>query len=185
MPQAPAFAKDLTFYLIYDLLIAAIGPLLFGYHLVRRAETRARLLTHETEHSLIALILQAELNAPQEVITCQKTSSSSLTTTSLSSLPQCIHMESLEIGVVSSIMTVGGLIGALAAGTAASKLGRLRTMRYNTVFFAIGPVLEALAPSVAVMAVGRFISGLGAGAATVVVPIYISEVSWDGVLDGG
>lgn len=85
-------------------------------------------------------------------------------------------MNTLEVGVVSSIMTVGGLIGALAAGTASARYGRLRTMRYNTAFFTLGPILEAMAPNVAVMAIGRFISGLGAGAATVVVPIYISEV---------
>lgn len=50
-------------------------------------------------------------------------------------------------------------------------------MRYNTAFFILGPVFEALAPNVGVMATGRFISGLGVGAASVVVPIYISETA--------
>ena len=50
-------------------------------------------------------------------------------------------------------------------------------MQLSTVFFAIGPVFEALAPHMGVLALGRFVSGLGAGASVVVVPIYISEVA--------
>ena len=86
-------------------------------------------------------------------------------------------MNTTEIGLVNSIFTVGGLIGALFAGHAATSLGRLRSMRYNDAFFILGSVGEALAPNVATMAVGRFVSGLGAGAAMVIVPLYVSEVS--------
>jgi MFS family permease len=50
-------------------------------------------------------------------------------------------------------------------------------MRLTTIFFIIGPVFEALAPNIGVMAFGRFISGLGAGASVVVVPIYVSEIA--------
>jgi MFS family permease len=50
-------------------------------------------------------------------------------------------------------------------------------MRLTTIFFVIGPVFEALAPNIGVMALGRFISGIGAGASVVVVPIYVSEIA--------
>ena len=50
-------------------------------------------------------------------------------------------------------------------------------MRLMTLFFVIGPAFEALAASIGVMCVGRLISGIGAGAAVVVVPIYISEIA--------
>jgi MFS family permease len=50
-------------------------------------------------------------------------------------------------------------------------------MQFTTVFFAIGPIFEAAAPDIGVMAVGRFISGVGAGASVVVAPIYVSEVA--------
>jgi MFS family permease len=73
--------------------------------------------------------------------------------------------------------TLGGLIGALSAGPVASKYGRLRTMQLTTIFFTIGPVFEALSPSIGVMAFGRLLSGVGAGAAVVIVPLYISEIS--------
>lgn len=92
-------------------------------------------------------------------------------------LPQCIPMTSAEFGLVQSIFTLGGLIGALTAGPMSSKRGRLFTMRLNTVPIVLGPLVEAFAPSVALMSVGRLLAGIGAGASLVVVPIYISEVA--------
>ncbi|KAI9812930.1 MAG: hypothetical protein M1827_004448 [Pycnora praestabilis] len=144
-----SWLRDINVYLVYLLLVTTMGPLQFGFHL-------------------------AELNTPQAVITCEK---KSVSTTSSPTLPQCIPMNPTLFGLVQSIFTLGGLIGALLAGPAAMKYGRLNTMRSTTTFFVIGPVFEALAPSVAVMTVGRLLSGLGAGAAIVVVPIYISETA--------
>lgn len=171
---------EITPYLLYLLLAATLGPLLFGYHL-------------------------AELNAPQEVITCAKKSIKATTaldrlkaefrehiydgagraTTALvgaedgyaSALPQCIEMDATQLGVVSSMFTLGGLIGALAAGPITAKAGRVRTMLLSAVAATIGPVFEAAAPNIGVMALGRFISGLGAGGAMVVVPIYIFDIA--------
>jgi MFS family permease len=73
--------------------------------------------------------------------------------------------------------TLGGLMGALSAGPVASKYGRLRTMQLTTIFFTIGPIFEALSPNIGVMAFGRLLSGVGAGAAVVIVPLYISEIA--------
>ena len=86
-------------------------------------------------------------------------------------------MNPTQLGLVSSIFTLGGLIGALSAGPLAARKGRLVTMRLTTAFFAVGPAAEALAPNIGVMTAGRFVSGLGAGAAVVVVPIYLSEIA--------
>ena len=86
-------------------------------------------------------------------------------------------MNSTELGLVQSIFTLGGLIGALAAGPLSALYGRLLTMRTNTVLLALGPFAEALAPNIAVLSIGRLISGFGAGVSVVVVPIYISEIA--------
>ncbi len=82
-----------------------------------------------------------------------------------------------QFAVVSSIYTLGGLLGALSSGPCCNKFGRLLTMRLTTIFFVLGPLLESLAGEISVIIVGRFLSGVGAGAAIVVVPIYISEVA--------
>jgi len=86
-------------------------------------------------------------------------------------------MTPAQFGLASSIFTLGGLLGALASGPLAASYGRLPSMRATTLFFTLGPLAEALAPSLAVLSVGRFVSGLGAGAALVVVPLFISEIA--------
>lgn len=86
-------------------------------------------------------------------------------------------MTPTEWGVVGSMYTLGGLIGALSAGPLAGKFGRLRAMQIITFFFAIGPVFEALSPNISVMAFGRLLAGVGAGASVVIVPLYISEIA--------
>ncbi|KAF2452227.1 vacuolar protein sorting-associated protein 73 [Karstenula rhodostoma CBS 690.94] len=143
-----AWFSDLTPYFVYVLFVATLGPLLFGFHL-------------------------SELNAPEDVIRCKKSS----ITAAAAHLPQCIKMEDLEWGVVGSMYTLGGLLGALSAGPLAGRYGRRRTMQLTSVFFIIGPVFESLSPNIGVMAVGRLLSGVGAGASVVVVPIYISEIA--------
>lgn len=159
--MAPTTFAGLTPYFVYLLLTATLGPLLFGYHL-------------------------AELNAPQEVITCAKKSINVSSFTKVkyaigyetaASIPQCIHMEPWQFGLVSSFFTLGGLVGALSSGPVTARQGRLRAMIYSSAFAVIGPVFEAAAPNIGTLTTGRFLSGIGAGAATVVVPIYISEIS--------
>lgn len=86
-------------------------------------------------------------------------------------------MDPVQIGLVSSIYTIGGLIGALPAGQITAKYGRLVPMKINTFIFVLGSLGEAFAPSIPVMAAGRFISGIAAGSSTVIVPLYLSEIS--------
>ena len=86
-------------------------------------------------------------------------------------------MDDAQYAVVSSMFTLGGLIGALTSGPLASARGRLFAMRLTSIFFAVGSLIESLAASITVMSIGRVLAGLGAGAATVIVPLYISEVA--------
>ncbi|KAL2004344.1 hypothetical protein VTN02DRAFT_3138 [Thermoascus thermophilus] len=141
----------LTPYLIYLVLVTTLGPLQFGYHL-------------------------AELNAPQAVITCQ-TKSITDKLRPLTRRPTCIPMNSSQFGLVSSIYTLGGLLGALLAGPISTKYGRLFALRTTTVFFILGPVAETLATGISILSLGRLLSGVGAGASIVVGPIYISEIA--------
>ncbi|KAJ5790126.1 uncharacterized protein N7518_007137 [Penicillium psychrosexuale] len=138
-----------TPYLIYLVFIVTLGPLQFGFHL-------------------------AELNAPKSVITCER---QGIHSSGITSLPQCFPMTPSQFGLVSSIYTLGGLLGALLAGPIATKYGRLLALRVTTIFFILGPVAETLAPAISLLSLGRFLSGIGSGAAIVVGPIYISEIA--------
>jgi len=64
-------------------------------------------------------------------------------------------MNTTQLGLVSSIFTLGGLFGALCAGPVAARYGRLMTMRLTTIFCTLGPVGEALAPNIGTLATGR------------------------------
>lgn len=86
-------------------------------------------------------------------------------------------MNPTQFGLVSSIYTLGGLVGALLAGPVSTKYGRRLALRSTTVFFILGPVAETLAPVIPLLVLGRFLSGIGSGAAIVVGPIYVSEIA--------
>ncbi|KAL5119917.1 Bifunctional purine biosynthesis protein PurH [Pleosporales sp. CAS-2024a] len=150
--SASSWLHGLTGYFVYTLFVATLGPLLFGFHL-------------------------GELNAPEDVIRCKQKKKAMASAAAGPSLPQCIEMTPTQWGVVGSMFTLGGLLGALVAGPVARRHGRLRTMQLTTAFFSLGPVLEALSPNMAVLALGRLLSGVGAGAAVVIVPLYISEIA--------
>ncbi|KAH6720407.1 general substrate transporter [Leptodontidium sp. 2 PMI_412] len=145
--------RDVTLYLVYLIFISTLGPLQFGYHL-------------------------SELNAPQDVITCKKSSvADDVGSKPDSKLPQCIPMNEAEFAALSSMFVLGGFIGAITSGPIAGSYGRLLAMRLTSVFFVLGSCLATLAGTVPIMSVGRFLAGIGAGASTVIVPIYISEVA--------
>src|SRR4051794_39594039 len=79
--------------------------------------------------------------------------------------------------VVTAWVTLGALVGALAAGTLADRLGRKRANIVAGVLFMVGAAIEAFAPSTSVLVVGRFVVGFGVGIASVAAPLYAAEVS--------
>ena len=86
-------------------------------------------------------------------------------------------MSEAEFALLSSTFVVGGFIGAIFAGPVSTSYGRLLSMRITSCFFVLGSSLETLADTVPIMSIGRLLAGVGAGASTVVVPLYISEVA--------
>lgn len=113
------------------------------------------------------------MNTPQAVLTCDQAT----VTVSSKGLPQCIPMNPTQFGLVSSSYTLGGFVGALIAGPVATKSGRLPALRGTTVFFILGSAIEAVSSNIPLLVIGRFLSGIGAGASIVVGPIFISEVA--------
>jgi len=86
-------------------------------------------------------------------------------------------MSEAEFAALSSIFVIGCGGGALLAGPVSTSYGRLLAMRITGFFFTLGAVLETLSGTVPIMSIGRLLAGVGAGASTVIVPIYISEVA--------
>ena len=117
---------------------------------------------------------QAELNAPEKAMRCLHQPED---TFALPKPRTCIPMDAPSFAIVTSIFTLGGLIGALSSGPLSTAYGRLLPLRLASIFFVLGPLLSALAPNFGFLVAGRFLSGVGSGAALVIVPIYIGEIA--------
>jgi major inositol transporter-like SP family MFS transporter len=87
------------------------------------------------------------------------------------------HLNSLLQGLVVSGSTFGGMFGALAGGPLADRFGRRRTLLIAGVLFSMGAAISALSPNLQVLMTGRVILGVGVGAASVLVPVYIAELA--------
>ena len=77
---------------------------------------------------------------------------------------------------VASVL-LGCAVGAFVAGTIADRHGRRPTMLLNAVLFLISAVGTGLAGSAGVFIASRLVGGLAIGAASVLAPMYISEVA--------
>ena len=79
------------------------------------------------------------------------------------------ELSSGEQEMVTSLTSGGALVGALIAGLPADKYGRKFGIYAGCALFLIGSVIQAAAFTVAQMAVGRFVVGLGVGSAAMII----------------
>ncbi len=80
-------------------------------------------------------------------------------------------------GLVVSVLLLGAAVGALVAGKLADLLGRKRLVLLTSATFVVGIAVASLAPALWVLLAGRFVIGMGVGAASFGVPLYISELA--------
>lgn len=81
------------------------------------------------------------------------------------------------VEVVTSWVAIGAMFGALFAGTLADRVGRRRAGMLAGVLFAVGAILQGLAPDTPVLVLGRLVVGLGVGVASVAAPLYAAEMA--------
>lgn len=148
--------EKLTHQLIISIAIVCLGSLQFGYHM-------------------------AELNSPEAIISC-RTSNPGLVPYKDSwfgshGFAECIPMNPRQVGLVTSVFSIGGLLGSFYVGRIADKLGRKKTTLIHSVFFLIGSTVNAISNNYYTLVLGRFLAGLGAGSAIVITAIFINETS--------
>jgi sugar porter (SP) family MFS transporter len=79
--------------------------------------------------------------------------------------------------IVVSILLLGAVIGAIASGYLADRIGRRDTEIIAGVVYVIGAIGCAVAVDLPMLAAFRLVLGLAVGAASFVAPMYISEVA--------
>ena len=80
-------------------------------------------------------------------------------------------------GLVVSVMVLGGVIGGFAIAPFADKYGRKKALAFVTVPLAIGALTSAVSSNAIMMTFGRFVTGVGVGASSQIVPLYLAEIS--------
>jgi sugar porter (SP) family MFS transporter len=86
-------------------------------------------------------------------------------------------LSSVQQELLTSILLLGAMAGALLAGKVADLIGRRPTVLITAAVFVVGVALAAFAPSYPVLLVARVVIGLGVGSASMVVPLYIGETA--------
>lgn len=79
--------------------------------------------------------------------------------------------------LITSATSLGALIFALIGGPLADWAGRKWVISGANILFIIGAIIQVSAHSLWAMIVGRFIMGWGVGLASLVAPLYISEMA--------
>ncbi|MFI5610336.1 sugar porter family MFS transporter [Amycolatopsis sp. NPDC051903] len=80
-------------------------------------------------------------------------------------------------GLVVSSLLLGAAIGVGFAGRLADRHGRRPTLLLVGAIFGLGGLVAAVAPSVAILVLGRLVMGLGVGSSAVVVSVYLIEIA--------
>jgi len=83
----------------------------------------------------------------------------------------------LQLGWGVSSLLVGAIIGAFGSGVFTDKYGRRRILIFVALFFALSSAATALATTSAGFIAARLFGGLAVGAASVLSPMYVAEVS--------
>jgi SP family sugar:H+ symporter-like MFS transporter len=92
-------------------------------------------------------------------------------------LEKAFHLSKLGTGFNVGAILLGCAVGAFAAGRLADILGRRSVMLIAAVLFIISAIGAGAAGASMQFVIARFIGGLGVGAASVLAPVYISEVT--------
>jgi sugar porter (SP) family MFS transporter len=87
------------------------------------------------------------------------------------------ELTKIELGWSVASLALTATLAMLVAGPLSDRLGRRLVLKYAAVLFAVSAVASALAPSFMFLVIARMVGGLGVGAALIVAPMYIAEIS--------
>lgn len=81
------------------------------------------------------------------------------------------------MGWVASCALLGCIVGAMYAGTLSDKIGRKKVLMLSGILFAISSIGTSMPPNLTFFVAFRLIGGMGIGIASMLSPMYISEMA--------
>ncbi|MFD2630160.1 sugar porter family MFS transporter [Oceanobacillus kapialis] len=90
-----------------------------------------------------------------------------------------LHNDPTAIGWITSSLMLGAIFGGALAGQLSDRLGRRKMILISSLIFVLGSILAGIAPhnGLLFMIGSRIILGLAVGAASALVPAYMSEMA--------
>jgi SP family arabinose:H+ symporter-like MFS transporter len=92
-------------------------------------------------------------------------------------LTQHFGLDDLSLGWAFSSLLFGCVLGSMAAGRMTDRYGRRLLLLWVAGLFAVTTAATGLAPDFTLFIVARFAGGLAVGAASILSPMYVAEVS--------
>jgi SP family arabinose:H+ symporter-like MFS transporter len=87
------------------------------------------------------------------------------------------NLDDIALGWAVSSLLVGCIFGVIVSGKPADVLGRRKTLIIGSLLFLISALGSALSSQLYVFIIFRFIGGIAVGTASMLSPMYISEIS--------
>ncbi len=87
------------------------------------------------------------------------------------------NLTAIQQGWVVSSPTFAAMFSMLTAGTISTKFGRRKVLLFVAILYAISAIGSAIAPTYETLVISRMIGGLAFGAALILAPLYIAEIS--------
>jgi len=87
------------------------------------------------------------------------------------------HLDVIQQGWYVGCALVGSIFGVAIAGILSDRLGRKNAMLLSAILFSITGIGCALSPTFEHLVIYRIIGGIGIGIASIISPLYISEVA--------
>lgn len=100
---------------------------------------------------------------------------------SMTSFSNTVHPESIKNptlrGFLTAILELGAWFGVLVNGIIADVFGRKKSTVGGVCVFLVGVIVQACAKDAGYILGGRFVTGIGVGVLSMIVPLYNAELS--------
>lgn len=158
IPTAPggdkAYPGNLTLYVTFTCVVAAMGGLIFGYDI-----------------GISGGVTSMDPFLKKFFPSVYRKQSADTSTN------QYCKFDSQTLTMFTSSLYLAALLSSLVASTVTRKLGRKLSMLFGGVLFCAGALINGFAQAVWMLIVGRILLGFGIGFANQSVPLYLSEMA--------
>lgn len=86
-------------------------------------------------------------------------------------------LSNIELGWAVASLTLTATLAMMVSGPLSDRFGRRAVLKWAALLFSVSALASALAPDYPTLVAARMLGGLGVGAALIIAPMYIAEIS--------